>query len=141
MTVRNAEAAWKGSLREGSGVLRLGSGTFESPYSFASRFEDGTGTNPEELLGAAHAACYSMALSSALGRAGFTPSSIHTKARVHLGKVDEKNRITLIELETDAEVPSISKEKFLEIAEATKIGCPVSVALASVEISLKATLN
>jgi len=140
MAIRKADAVWKGNLREGSGTLKLGSGAFESPYSFASRFEDGAGTNPEELLGAAHAACYSMALSSALGRAGYTPSSIHTKAIVHLGKVDEKNRITLIELETEAEIPGISPDKFLEIAEATKSGCPVSVALASVEIRLKATL-
>lgn len=141
MAIRKAEAVWRGSLREGSGSLKLGSGAFESPYSFASRFEDGAGTNPEELLGAAHAACYSMALSSALGRAGFTPSSIHTNASVHLGKVDEKNRITLIELETEAVVPGINPEKFQEIAEATKSGCPISVALASVEIRLKATLH
>jgi osmotically inducible protein OsmC len=140
MAVRNAAAVWEGDLRQGKGSMKLGSGAYEGPFSFASRFEEGAGTNPEELIGAAHAGCYSMALSASLGNAGFTPTRIHTQSRVHLGKVDGKSRIVLIELETEAEVPGISQEKFIELAEATKTGCPVSAALAAVEIKLTATL-
>jgi osmotically inducible protein OsmC len=138
MAVRNAQAVWEGSLREGKGTLKFGS--YEGPYSFASRFEDGAGTNPEELIGAAHAGCYSMAFSSGLGRAGFTPRRIQTQAKVYLEKVDGKNRITRIHLETQAQVPAISQEQFQTIAVETKNGCPVSVALAGVEITLAAQL-
>jgi lipoyl-dependent peroxiredoxin len=140
MAIRNASATWEGNLREGNGVMKLGSGAYEGPFSFATRFEEEPGTNPEELIGAAHAGCFSMALSGGLGNAGFSPTSIRTRARVHLGRVDGKSRITLIELETEAVVPGISQEKFLEIAEATKTGCPVSAALAAVEIKLEARL-
>jgi len=140
MTIRTAEAYWEGNLRDGKGKMSLGSGAFEGAYSFGSRFEEGTGTNPEELLGAAHAGCFSMALSSALGKIGLTPQSIHTRARVTLEKVGDKNRITLIHLETEARVTGISPEQFHDIAEATKTGCPISTALASVPITLDAKL-
>lgn len=140
MTVRKAEAVWEGSLKDGKGTMKFGSGAFEGAYSFSSRFEEGTGTNPEELIGAAHAGCYSMALSGDLGKAGFTPKRIHTQASVTLGRVDGKTRITEIHLDTEAEVPGLSPEKFMELAEATKSGCPVSAALAGVKISLHARL-
>jgi osmotically inducible protein OsmC len=140
MAVRNAEATWQGSLKEGKGTMKLGSGAFEGRFSFSSRFEEGAGTNPEELIGAAHAGCFSMALSSGLGKEGFTPVRISTKAQVTLDKVEGKSRITKIHLETIAEVPGISLERFLKIADATKSDCPVSAALAGVEISLDARL-
>ena len=138
MAVRHAQAVWEGTLSEGGGRMQFG--TFDGPFSFASRFEEGEGTNPEELLGAAHAGCFSMALSSGIGRAGFTPKRVSTRATVHLGKVEGKSRIIRIDLETEADVPEISAEKFQEIAEATKTGCPVSAALAAVEITLQARL-
>ena len=138
MAVRNAQAVWEGSLREGQGEMKFA--TFQGPFTFASRFETGSGTNPEELIGAAHAGCFSMALSGDLGRAGYTPTRIATKATVHLGQVDGKARITRIDLQTEAEVPGIDKDTFLKIAEGTRTGCPVSAALASVEITLDARL-
>ena len=140
MSVRTAEAVWVGSLREGKGTMKLGSGAFEGAYSFSSRFEEGTGTNPEELIGAAHAGCYSMALSSGLGKGGFSPERIFTTAQVTLASVDGKSRITEIHLETQAKVPGIEPAKFQEIAEATKEGCPVSAALTGVKITLTARL-
>lgn len=141
MTDRSAEAVWDGSLREGKGTMKLENGRFEGPYSYASRFEDGQGTNPEELIAAAHAGCFSMSLSSNLGKAGFTPRHIQTRATVTLDKVDGKNKITGIHLDTEAQVPEISKDQFLQIAEYARANCPVSVALASVEnISLTARL-
>jgi osmotically inducible protein OsmC len=140
MTIRTAEAYWEGNSKDGKGKMILGSGAFEGAYSFSSRFEEGKGTNPEELIGAAHAGCYSMALSSELGKIGLTPHSIHTRAQVTLGKIGDKTRITLIHLETEAKVPGISPEQFHDIAEATKTSCPVSAALASVPITLDAKL-
>ena len=140
MPVRRSEAEWRGNLREGSGRVKLGSGAFEGSYSFPSRFEEGKGTNPEELLGAAHAGCYSMALSAGLSKAGHPPTRVHTVARVHLEKVGEGFGITRIELECEAEVPGISAAAFQEQAEGAKKGCPVSKALAATEISLKAKL-
>lgn len=140
MPVRQAEATWKGNLREGQGTVKFGKGAFEGPYSFASRFEEGTGTNPEELLGAAHAGCFSMALSSHLSKAGFEPRRVHTIAHVHIEKVGEGFKITRIVLETEAEVPGIDPKAFLDLAEGAKSGCPVSQALAGVDISLKAQL-
>ncbi len=138
MTTRNAEAVWSGSLKEGKGTMKFG--TFEGAYTWSSRFENGQGTNPEELLGAAHAGCYSMALSSNLGKAGFTPNQIHTSAQVTLEVIDGKSRITKIHLMTEAAVPGISDEKFQEIAAAVKDGCPVSVALSNTPITLTAKL-
>jgi len=138
MAIRKAQALWEGSLREGHGVMKFG--TFEGPYSFTSRFEEGNGTNPEELIGAAHAGCFSMALSAGLGRAGFTPQFVQTIANVTLGNVDGKARITQIHLECEAEVAGIDAESFAKIAEETKSTCPVSAALTGVQISLDAKL-
>jgi osmotically inducible protein OsmC len=140
MATRNAEAVWEGTLREGNGRVKLGSGAFEGPYSFRSRFEDGPGTNPEELIGAAHAGCFTMALSAGLSRARLTPRRIHTTATVHLDSVEGGFRITRIELDTQAEVPGLDAQAFAEHAETAKKNCPVSVALAGVQISLKARL-
>ncbi len=141
MAVRSAEAEWKGTLREGQGTMKLGSGAYEGAYSFASRFESGPGTNPEELIGAAHAGCFSMALSGNLVKAGYKPESIQTTARVHLEKTGEGFGITRIELQTRARVPDIDAQAFQEQAEAAKAGCPVSRALAAVEIHLDAQLE
>lgn len=140
MATRNAEAVWEGSLREGKGTMKLGSGAFEGAYSFASRFEEGTGTNPEELIGAAHAGCFSMALSAALGREGHNPERIHTTAKVHLNNVDGGFKITKIDLDTEAKIPGIDDATFQEFAEDAKNNCPVSQALAGPEITLNAKL-
>jgi osmotically inducible protein OsmC len=140
MATRTANAVWEGSLQEGKGTMKLGSGAFEGVYSFASRFAEGTGTNPEELIGAAHAGCFSMALSAELGRAGFTPERIATTANVHLVKSDEGFSIGRIDLQTEAKVPGIDEAQFKEIAEGAKKGCPVSRALAGVDIHLDAKL-
>jgi len=138
MSTRNADAIWTGSLKEGKGTMKFG--TYEGAYTWSSRFEDGQGTNPEELLGAAHAGCFSMALSSGLGKNGFAPKQIQTQAQVTLEVIDGKSRITKIHLITEAIVPEISDGKFQEIAAATKEGCPVSAALASTPITLTARL-
>jgi osmotically inducible protein OsmC len=138
--MRKAEAEWTGNLREGKGTVKLGSGAFQGQYSFASRFESGTGTNPEELIGAAHAGCFSMALSAGLTKAGHNPKRIHTVANVHLEKVGEGFEITRIELVTEAEVPGLDAKAFLEQAEGAKKGCPVSKALAGTKIELRAKL-
>lgn len=138
MSIRNAEAIWTGTLKEGKGTFKLGSGVFESDYTWAARFEEAPGTNPEELIGAAHAGCYSMFLSALLTKAGYTPTRIHTSAKVHL---EAGPTITLIELETQAEVPGLDEKTFQEQAQAAKMNCPVSKALASVEIRLKAQLH
>jgi lipoyl-dependent peroxiredoxin len=140
MPVRTAEAEWKGDLREGQGRVKLGSGAFEGPYSFRSRMEDGPGTNPEELIGAAHAGCFSMALSAGLGRAGFTPTRVATTAKVHLEKVGEGFKITRIELDNESSVPGLDEAAFQEAARKAKEGCPVSQALGGVEITLNARL-
>jgi osmotically inducible protein OsmC len=137
MPTRTSSANWQGTLKEGAGTMRLGSGAYEGPFSFVSRFEDGPGTNPEELIAAAHAGCYSMALSSTLGKAGFTPAAIDTTATVHL---NPPAGITKIELSTVADVPGIGEADFLKYAEETKAACPVSKALAAVEITLTARL-
>jgi osmotically inducible protein OsmC len=120
--------------------MRLGSGAYEGKYSFGSRFEEDPGANPEELIAAAHAGCFSMALSAGLGRAGFSPQSVQTSARAHLERVGEGFQITRIELSTEAAVPGIDEATFLEHAEGAKANCPVSQALAGVEISLDAKL-
>jgi len=140
MPVRNAEAVWEGNLLKGKGKMKLGSGAFEGAYSFSSRFENGLGTNPEELIGAAHAGCFSMALSFMLEQAGYTPERVHTTAKVHVDKVGDGFKITVIELETRGKIPGIDEKTFLEKAEAAKKGCPVSQALSGTEIRLKATL-
>ncbi|MFN8657079.1 MAG: OsmC family protein [Candidatus Obscuribacterales bacterium] len=141
MTERTAKAEWKGNLKEGQGTVKLGSGAFEGQYSFPSRFESGKGTNPEELIAAAHAGCFSMAFSAGLGKAGFTPTSIQTTAHVHLEKVGEGFEITRIDLETEGDVPNIDDATFQKEAENAKKGCPVSKALAGTKIELKANLK
>ena len=137
MAIRTSTAEWNGTLKEGQGRMRFGSGAFDGAYTFASRFESGTGTNPEELIAAAHAGCFSMFLSALLTKAGHTPTSIRTSAKVHLG---EGPAITLIELDTTAQVPGLSAADLQQHAEAAKRDCPVSKALAGPEIRLKATL-
>jgi osmotically inducible protein OsmC len=138
MPIRKANAIWNGDLKSGKGTMKFGS--FEGPYSFSSRFENGQGSNPEELLGAAHAGCFSMALAAGLAKEGFKPGRISTTANVHLDLVNQGFKITSIELNTEAEVSGIDNTKFMEIAEATKKGCPVSQALAAIEIKLNAKL-
>ena len=141
MPTRTAEAEWKGNLAEGEGRLKVGSGAFAGPYSFKSRFEEGqSATNPEELIGAAHAGCFTMALTAALSRAGIKPTRIHTTARVKLEKVGEAFSITQIDLETEAEIPGVDDAKFQEYANGAKQNCPVSKALAGTEIHLNAKL-
>src|SRR5215471_15893711 len=141
MPVRNAEAEWKGNLSMGSGRLKVGSGAFDGPYSFKSRFEEGqSATNPEELIGAAHAGCFTMALTAQLSRAGVTPTRIHTGAKVKLEMVGEAFSITEIELETKAEIPGIDDATFQKYALDAKQNCPVSKALAGTEIHLSAKL-
>lgn len=140
MAVRKATAVWQGNLQEGTGIVRFGGGAFEGRYSFSSRFEEGPGTNPEELIAAAHAGCFSMALSAGLGRAGFSPRRIETEARVHLLKGDAGFFIPRIELVCTADVPGLEEAAFLEHAEAAKKGCPVSRLLQGAEILLEARL-
>ena len=142
MPVRTAEAEWKGNLSRGSGQMKLGSGAFEGSFSFPSRFEDGPGTNPEELIGAAHAGCFSMALSNMLAGAGHPPERVATTAKVHLERVDGAPTITRIDLICRAVVPGMDAEAFAGHSAEAKAGCPVSRALAAVpEITLDAALE
>ena len=141
MATRTASAVWDGTLKQGKGSMKLGSGAFEGAYSFSSRFEEGTGTNPEELIGAAEAGCFSMALSANLEKAGHPAKQINTVATVKLEMVGGGPKITSIDLKTDAEVPGIDKAKFDELAEQTKKSCPVSAALTGTQINLNATLR
>lgn len=138
--IRHAEAKWNGSLKEGSGHLKVETGALDSAYSFRSRFEGGGETNPEELLAASHAGCFSMALSAMLSGAGHPPKSIDTKAAVHLNQVSGSWAVNKIELDTVAEVPGLDAEAFQKLAHDAKANCPISKALASVNIELKATL-
>ncbi|HXD33815.1 MAG TPA: OsmC family protein [Pyrinomonadaceae bacterium] len=141
MPTRNAEAEWKGNLAEGSGRLKVGSGAFDGPYSFKSRFEEGeAATNPEELLGAAHAGCFTMALTAQLSRAGIKPTRIHTLAKVKLEKIGEAFSITRIDLETEAEAPGVDDAAFQQYALGAKENCPLSKALAGTEIHMTAKL-
>jgi len=137
MSIRTASAVWNGTLKEGQGHMKLGSGAFEGAFSFASRFEDGPGTNPEELVGAAQAGCFSMFLSALLTSAGYIPTQIRTSAKVHLG---EGPRITLIELDTEAEVSNLDEKTFLENVEKSKKNCPISLALTGLELRVTARL-
>jgi lipoyl-dependent peroxiredoxin len=142
MPTRTASTRWEGSLTEGNGTMRMGSGAYEGPYSFQSRFEEGDGTNPEELIAAAHAGCFSMALSGELGKAGHEVESIETEATVHIDKVEDGFAIKRIELRTEVSAPGVDEAAFQEAAEAAKKGCPVSQALAAVEsIELAAELR
>ena len=141
MAARQATAEWHGNLTEGTGHMRFGSGAFDGAYDFRSRFGDGAGTNPEELIGAAHAGCFSMALSGILTKAGHPPQSVRTTAKVHLEKQGEGFAITRIDLDTAAAVPGLDDAAFQGHADAAKKGCPVSKALAGVEIGLTARLS
>lgn len=140
MPTRKAHARWEGSLKEGKGNVDFGSGVFKGAYSFASRFEEGAGTNPEELLGAAHAACFAMALSLVLGQAGFKPDYVDATANVTVKPQDGGFKITKSHIVCEAKVPGIDSAIFMQHAEAAKAGCPVSQALAGIEISLEAQL-
>ncbi|SHK47173.1 OsmC family protein [Rhodothermus profundi] len=132
MPVRKAQAVWNGNLREGKGSIAFG--PFEGAYTFVSRFEEGEGTNPEELLAAAHAGCFSMALAHRLDQAGHTPRRVQTEARVHLEMTGDGPRVSKVELHTEVEAPGLDEQTFLEHAEAAKEGCPISKALASVPV-------
>lgn len=137
MITRKAEARWNGTLKDGKGVMKFG--TFEGAYTYASRFENGEGTNPEELVGAAHAGCFSMFLAALISGEGLTPTQIETVATVHLGE-DDGPRIVKIDLDCQAEVPGLDDEKFAELAQAAKAKCPISRLYAGTEIALKAQL-
>ena len=140
MVSRKAEAEWHGDLKSGKGKVDFGDGRFDEPYNFASRFEQGDETNPEELLAAAHAACFSMALANELAEGGHTPVRIRTNAEVTLDKLDEGFAITTVELKTEAEVPGIGNDDFQKYAEEAKVNCPVSKALVGCVIGLEASL-
>jgi len=140
MVARKAQAEWQGDLPSGGGNMTLGSGAYTGAYSFRSRFESGDGTNPEELIGAAHAGCFSMALAHGLAGAGHKPERVHTEATVELEKQDAGFAITRIRLETEARVPGIDEETFRQQAETAKANCPVSKALSAVPIELAAKL-
>jgi osmotically inducible protein OsmC len=134
MPVRSASAVWEGDLKSGKGTMKMAA--WEGPFSFASRFEEGTGTNPEELAGAAHAGCFSMAFSNELSKAGFVPTRVATNARVHL----ENGAISRIDLACEAQVPRIDNAKFQEIAAGAKTGCPISKLFTGAQINLEAKL-
>jgi lipoyl-dependent peroxiredoxin len=141
MAIRTATAHWEGNLTDGAGTMRTGKGGLEGNYSFKSRFAEGEGTNPEELIGAAHAGCFSMAFSKGLADAGFTPTSVDTTANVHLEPVDGAMTVTRIDLVTTGNVPGIDDATFQKIAEGAKANCPISRLLApGTEITLSATL-
>jgi osmotically inducible protein OsmC len=137
MSIRKATAKWNGTLKDGNGVMKYGA--FEGAYTFASRFEEGKGTNPEELVGAAHAGCFSMFLSALASGDGFTPRRVETTATVHLGE-DDGPKITKIELNCEAEIPGIDAAKFNEYAQAAKAKCPISRLFAGTQIVLEAKL-
>jgi osmotically inducible protein OsmC len=142
MPIRTATARWEGNLTEGSGTMKTGKGGYQGNYSFKSRFEEGEGSNPEELIGAAHAGCFSMAFSKDLADAGFTPNSVETTAKVHLDKTDAGFSVTRIELDTVGDVPNIDADTFRKIAEGAKENCPISRLLSpGAQISLNAVLN
>ena len=140
MPVRTSEAQWEGPLDKGTGTMRFGGGAYEGRYSFSSRFEEGTGTNPEELIAAAHAGCFSMQLSGVLGKAGHPPVRVHTIADVHLDKGDGGFTITSVDLRTEAEVPDLDDDEFQRLADEAKRICPVSRVLAGATINLDAKL-
>jgi osmotically inducible protein OsmC len=140
MPTRSSSAQWSGNLARGNGTMSLGSGAFEGPYSFASRFEDGEGTNPEELIAAAHAGCFSMAIANVLSQAGHEPDSVSTTARVHLDKDDGGFSITRSELATEVKVDGLDDAEFQQHADEAKRACPVSRALGAIEVDLDAKL-
>ena len=139
MPVRSADAVWEGDVPSGKGTMRFGGGAFEGQYSFSSRFEDGAGTNPEELIAAAHAGCFSMFISGVLAKAGFTPTKVETTAKVKLDKVNDAWTVTNSDLVCEAQVPGIDENAFQEAADTAKKNCPIS-RLLNAEISLDAKL-
>ena len=139
--LRTGNAQWEGGLKDGNGTLQLGNGAYNGPYSFGSRFEEGSGTNPEELVAAAHAACYSMALSATIEKNGYLPTSVKTKAEVTFEKLETGFRITRIHLEAEAVIAGIDDDEFQTLAITAKETCPISVALKSVQIDLTASLS
>lgn len=142
MATRNASAEWQGTLKEGEGKMALGSGVWEGPFTFKSRFEEGQGTNPEELIGAALAGCFTMQVSNMLAEAGHVPDSVQTQAKVQIRNVDGSPTIAQIDLVTNARVPGVDDATFQETAKAAKDGCIISRALAGVgDITLDATLE
>ena len=141
MPIRTADAKWTGNIAKGDGEMRLGSGAYKGRYSVGTRFGGDPGTNPEELIAAAHAGCFSMALTAGMSRAGLNPTSVQTDAKVHIDKVGEGWEITQIELNTVGVVPGIDQAAFQKHAEDAKKGCPVSKALAGTKITLTATLK
>jgi osmotically inducible protein OsmC len=142
MPTRTSSATWKGDLKQGNGVMKVGKSVYEGPFTHASRFAEGDGTNPEELIGAAHAGCYSMFLAALLSGDGYVPNSVSTRAKVHIGTVDGAPTIHTIELFCEADVPGIEDVAFQDYAQKAKAGCPVSKALAAVQvITLQATLT
>jgi osmotically inducible protein OsmC len=141
MSTRNGSAEWRGDLQSGTGTMTVGDGAFEGPYSFDSRFGEGSGTNPEQLIAAAHAGCFSMALSNILSSAGHTPESVRTSARIQLRNVDGAPTLTRVDLETEGRVPGIDQQEFERYADEAKTNCPVSRALAGIpEMAVEATL-
>ena len=140
MATSTASATWSGNLKDGKGSMKTGSGAFEVPFSFATRFEGKPGTNPEELIGAAHAGCFSMAFSHGASQAGHVPKRVQTSAKVYLEKVESGFAITRIQLAMEADIPGITEADFRRLAEEAKKGCPVSKALAGVKIELEAKL-
>lgn len=141
MPTTKANATWNGDLKSGKGTMKMDSGSYEGAYTFASRFENGKGTNPEELIGAAHAGCYAMALSNELAQAGYNPQSVDARAEVTFEVTDDGPAITGIKLITEADIPNIDEDTFQEFAHGAKKGCPVSKALAGTEITLDAKLT
>jgi lipoyl-dependent peroxiredoxin len=141
MSARNGSAEWRGDLQNGTGTVAVGDGIFEGAYTFKSRFEEGEGTNPEQLIAAAHAACFSMALSAGLSEAGHPPDSVRTEAKIQLRNVDGAPTLTAVALTTEGQVPGIDQAEFERFANEAKAACPVSRALAGIpEMNLTATL-
>ena len=140
MATRFADAEWRGNLQEGQGKMRLGTGMFEGNYSYKSRFTEGPGTNPEELIAAAEAGCFTMAFSNELSKAGFTPTLVKTHAEVKMEMVNNALTITKVQLNTEAQVPGIDEKRFQEIGEGAKKNCPVSRALSAIQVELNARL-
>ena len=140
MPIRTADAQWEGALKDGTGTMRFGSGAFEGRYTFSSRFEEGEGTNPEELVAAAHAGCFSMNLSGVLGNAGHHPVRVSTTADVHLDKGSDGFSVTTIDLHSEAEVPDIEEEEFQRLAQEAERTCPISRLLTGARINLEAKL-
>lgn len=140
MVVRQSSAVWEGNLKQGRGRMKLASGAYDGPYTFLSRFEQGAGTNPEELIAAAHAGCFSMAFANLLSQKGYVPKSVKSTSAVTLDIVAGAAQITGIQLRTEVDLPGIEDKLFLEIAENAKANCPVSKALAATPVTLEAKL-